>query len=731
MDDQTYYIPSEDDIEGEEELSSPGLDQIELQSLIGEMAEEAREWREEFFDPFVEEATKLFKGDLPEAVDAERSKITSFDVRDAIRSIMPSLMRVFFGPERVVEFLGRGREDQPIARQQTDVVDMVVREDNRGFLIFYSWFKDALRNRIGVAKWWWEDNHEEQHEPFTGVTLAEIGTILDLLVQEVGVDEIEIEESDPYIRADGEEVYDIVAHYRSNAGRVRFDSVPPEELVWSPDARSKDNAMLMGHVRDVPGDMLRAMDDLDQTVVESAMGDSAESRLRSEPGNVRRFADQGASPVTGEDTQDDSTEPTQYAELWGRVDVNGDGIGELRLFKCVGTDWEIANGDGWGELTDEVPLAFLCPEPEPHAIMGLSITDIVQDIQKVKSYVLRASLDSLAHAIDPVQEVVASEVNMKDVMSRALSRVIRVKRPQQVREIPHRWVGGEGLEMMTYLDSMKEDRTGRGKAAQGLDPAVLQSSTKAAVNATVMGSQQQLELIARIFAETGVSELYKGILRLLVKHQDQTRRRIVRLRGTYVPMDPSKWDATMDVRVNVALGSGLVEDKIVTLSDVFEKQMALIQVGAPIVTWRGVRTTLAKMVELAGWPSADEFYEPFGEEQQQEFDQMLAQQPDQPQDPQAMLVEVEKQRVQLEAQEASAKLALEEKKMMLEDDRARDKVARDFAINSEKLRVEAVGAAEDRRLSAMVEADRTAQDADVRREEAAQAAAAASAEPAQ
>jgi hypothetical protein len=721
-DEATYFIPSEAEVDADEEISSPGLDEVELQALLQEMAEEARDWREEFFDPFVEEATKLFKGDLPTAPDAERSGATSFDVRDAIRSIMPSLMRVFFGPERVVEFLARGREDQALARQQTDVVDLVVREDNKGFLIFYTWFKDALRNRLGFAKWWWEDIHEEQHEPFEGVTLAEIGYITNLLEQEVGVDEVEIEESAPYIRSDdGEEVYDIMARYRSNDGRVRFDSVPPEEMIWSPEARAIDGAMLLGHVRDVPADMLRAMDDLDQDIVEASAGDAQEGRLRSEPDNVRRFADEGTAPVSGEETRDESTELTQYAELYARIDVNGDGIGELRLFKCVGADWEIANGDGMGELTDEVPFTVLCPEPEPHAIMGLSITDIVQDIQKVKSYVLRASLDSLAHAIDPVTEVVASEVNMRDVMSKALSRVVRVKRPQMMREVPHRWVGGDGLEMMSYLDSMKEDRTGRGKAAAGLDPSVLQSSTKAAVMATVSGSQQQLELIARIFAETGVSELYKGILRLLVKHQDQTRRRIVRLRGDFVPMDPSKWDATMDVRVNVALGSGLIEDKLATLNDIFEKQMALLQMGAPIISWRGIRTTMAKMVELGGWPSADEFYEPFGEQQQQEWDQQQAQSEGQ-QDPQQMLVQIEGQRVQLEAQEAQAKMALDERKMTLEDDRERDKTARQFAIESAKLRAQTAGTDADRRLSAAVEQDRMAQDADLKREEAERAA---------
>ncbi len=722
MDEVTYYIPSEDEVEEQE--APEGAFSEDAQNQVTEMAEEAVAWREQYFDPFLEEATKYYKGELPEPQGDDRSSIVSTDVRDSIRSTMPSLMRVFFGPENVVEFLGRGREDQAIARQQTDMANVVVREDNKGFLIFYSWFKDALKNRLGTVKWWHENEHLKKQEGFEAVTLAEIGQITDILEQTPGISEVNITSSDEYVDGEGEGVYDVLVEYVSIEGRVRFDSVPAEEMIWSPSARSKNDAMLLGHVRDVPGDMLTDMDDLDQAIVQAHLGSAQESRLRSDVDAARRI-DKGEHPV--KDARDDATELTQYAELYVRADLDDDDIGELRLFKCVGQDWHIANGDGAGELVDEIPFAFLTPEPEPHSFLGWSMTDITKDIQRIKSFVTRASLDSLAHAIDPVTEVVANEVNMKDVMSRKLSRVIRARKPGMIREVPHRWVGGEALEMLSYLDSMKEDRTGRGKAAAGLDPAVLQSSTKAAVNASVQGSQQQLELIARIFAETGVADLYKGILRLLVKHQDETRRRIVRLRNDYVAMDPSKWDATMDVQVNVALGSGLVEDKINTLGVIYQNQMELMQMSAPIVTWRGIRTTLSKIVELGGWPTADEFYEVWGEQQQVEWDQQQAQSAEQNQDPQAMLVQIEGQRVQLEAQEAQAKMALEERKLMLEDDRARDKVARDFAVSSEKLRIESEGAVEDRRLQALVEADRTAQDADVRREEAQRAVEAAAA----
>jgi hypothetical protein len=356
------------------------------------------------------------------------------------------------------------------------------------------------------------------------------------------------------------------------------------------------------------------------------------------------------------------------------------------------------------------------------------MSDLTMDLQEIQSYVARASLDSLATAIDPVTEVVASEVNMKDMLSRKLSRIVRTKRPNQIREVPHRWVGGDALEMLAYLDSVKESRTGRSKASQGLDPSVLQSTTKAAVQASVQGAQQQLELIARIFAETGVADLYKGILRMLVAHEDDTRKRVVRLRGAYVPMDPNKWDADMDVRVNVALGTGLVEDKLQTLQVILEQQNALLQQGAPIVNWSNIRTTLQKLVELAGWPTADEFFVPFGPEEQAQHDQQQAEAGEQP-SPEEQLVQIEAQRVQQEGQKAQAQLALDREDMVLKDDRERDQTARKFAVDSERVRMEGATRTNQAVLDAAAEADRQRQDADLAAREREDTLAAATAPP--
>ncbi len=716
MDGNEYFIADEQAIEDNEGVDVTSLaeareaDNEELRGLIQGMAEEARHWREENFDPFLAEATKFYRGE-PFGNEIEgRSQIVLTVVRDAIRQTMPSLLRVFFGPERVVEFIARGREDTDLAKQQTDFVNLVVREDNEGFLEFHSWFKDALVRRLGVMKWWFEKNRKPRVERFQGVTLAEIGAISRVLEQENGIDDIEIFSDEAGINEQRERVFDVEARFVSAEGRVRFAAIPAEEMIWTPTARNKHDALIIGHVRDVPADELIAMG-LDEDLVNEHAGKSLGSALNEDVRSARRI--DGGAGSTKEPVQDDATQPTQFAELYARIDVDDDDIAELRFYQCIGTDYVIANGEGEGELVDEIPFSFLTPEPEPHEFLGLSMSDLTMDLQKIQSFVIRSSLDSLAIAIDPVTEVVANEVNMKDVLSRKLSRIVRTKRPNMMREVPHRWVGAEALEMLAYLESVKESRTGRSKASQGLDPSVLQSTTKAAVQASVTGSQQQLEMIARIFAETGVADLYKGILRLLVAHKDEIRSRIVRLRGNFIEVDPDKWDATLDVRVNVALGTGLIEDKLQTLGLVLDKQETLMQAGAPFISWRGIRTTLAKIVELAGWPTADEFFEIWGPQEQQQFDQEQAQKGEQP-SPEEQLIQIEGMRVQQEGAIKARELELKEQDMLLKDDRERDKTARTHAVDSERVRIEAAGKEgilAKAVLDAAVKEDRAQQDA--------------------
>ena len=153
------------------------------------------------------------------------------------------------------------------------------------------------------------------------------------------------------------------------------------------------------------------------------------------------------------------------------------------------------------------------------------------------------------------------------------------------------------MEMLQYMDRLKESRTGISAAARGLDADALQSGTKAAVNATVSAAQQQLELIARVFSQTRMKRLFRGLLRLIIKHQDKAR--MIRLRNNWVPIDPRSWDADMDVSANISLGKGSDNEKLQKMMLIAGKQeqiMLTLRPANPLVSPAQYGNTLAKVI---------------------------------------------------------------------------------------------------------------------------------------
>jgi hypothetical protein len=360
--------------------------------------------------------------------------------------------------------------------------------------------------------------------------------------------------------------------------------------------------------------------------------------------------------------------------------MDGDGIAELIKVCSIGPSNKVLY---WEPVAD-IPFATFCPDPEPHTFFGLSIADAVMDIQKTKSTVLRNVLDSLAMSIHPRTAVVEGQVNIDDVLNTEVGSIIRMRSAGSVQPFAMPFVGREGMPIMAYLDELRENRTGISKAAAGLDAAALQSSTASAVNATVSQAQQHIEMIARIFAETGMKQLFKGILRLITTHQDGER--MTRLNNQFVPIDPKVWSSDMDVVSNVALGRGTETERIAALSQIASKQEELMKLLGPVnalVTPKQYSNTLAKIVELSGFKDPSMFINVLQEGQP--LVPPEAAQQNQKKSPEEVLAEVQAQSIQADIQKKAAELQLKREEMIRKDDLERDKLDADIELRSAEI----------------------------------------------
>lgn len=654
------------------------MDDAELQSIITQDLTDAVSYVDSDLSPTRAKGTEYYRGDLFGNEVEGNSKVVAMEVRDTVSAMLPSLMRVFFSSENVVEFAPRGPEDIKMAQQATDYANYVFQNDNNGFLTSYAIFKDALVRKCGIAKFWWEDEEQVRIEEYSGLD----DQTLEMLMQEPGgevkiitsypdpaIDELQISTVDPLtgqpVMMPPAMVHDVQIKRITKDGRIRIMAVPPEELLLDRRARSFDDATIIAHRQMATVADLIAMG-YDQEEIEENLSttdlDSNDEYLARQPLSTTFGTNDAANPMMRR---------VLYIEAYSRVDFDNDGIAELRKVCCMGGGYKVVRN----LPASYIPFADFPCDPEPHTspLEAMSIFDITRDLQEIKSEILRNTLDSLAQSIHPRTAVVEGQVNIDDVLNNETGAIIRMRAPGMVQPLSTPFVGQAAFPMMEYMDQIKEDRTGMSKAAMGLNADALQSSTKAAVAATISASQGRIELTARILAE-GMKKLFKGILFLSVTHQDKAR--MVRMRNEWVQIDPRFWDVSMDANINIALGNGDTNEKLQALMMIMAKQEQILQqLGPtnPLVTPQQFSNTLRKIVELSGFKDTTSFFQNIPAD-------YVPPTPPQKPSPEEVLAQVQAESIKADIQKKAAELELKRQQMLLDDDLARDKMAQDMYL---------------------------------------------------
>jgi len=666
------------------------LDDDELQRIVRDEIEEAEQVISDLAEPR-RLATNYYDGEPFGDEEEGRSKVVSRDVHDTVHAILPSIIRMFLGPENIAEFIPRTPNDVPVAEQMTDFINFVIRVDNPGFLILHSAFLDALIRSQGVVTWWWDTSAEMVTDEYEDLPIE---TSAMLITDAKQLDE----NTRTNVSENPDGTLNIVITRRANAsGRIRIAAIPPEEFLCNRTAKCLDSARLVGHRRYLTVSDLVALGYKWDDVLESA--GLHEFTSHSEEA-VQRLP--GANSLVDE-SSDEATRPVLYTEVYVRVDYDGDGIAEMRKICCIGPDYEIVAN----EPATERPFANFCPNPTPHTLFGNSIADQVMDVQRVKSSILRKSLDSLAQAIVPRMAIVEGQVNIADVLNNETGGPIRMRAPGMCQPLVTPYLGREAEPMLNYWDRVKEDRTGISRAAAGLDADALQSTTKAAVAATVNGAHQHIELIARIFAETGLKRMMRGLLGLACRHQE--KERVIKLRNTWVPVNPSEWNADTDVAINVAVGSSTLEERKQALQLIASKQEQILQIYGPqnpLVTVSQYRTTLAKLVEMAGFVDPGMFLNKVPAD--------WTPPPPQPKEPTPeeksamILAQVQADSIKADIQMKAAELDLKKQDMLLKNDRERDLNESNILLKARELELKYGAEVDIATIQANLERDRMA-----------------------
>lgn len=552
------------------------------------------------------QAMKYYLGDKsgnlapPEAEG--RSSVVSMDVSDTIEWILPSLIRIFVSGENAVEYGARKEQDVEGAQQSTDWAHHVLNIQNEGFIILHDWFKDALLQKLGVIKTWWDDSKDITTEEYDNLTLDD----LTLMLQDGTVEVIQKTERMPE-EIDGQPVqpgmpvapvYDVKVKRTDDSSHICIENVPPEEFLFSRRARSV-NRIFHCHHR-----LMRSVTELKEAGYKNTdelMDDDCGAIFSQEA--VERDSD------TNEFTQgpnSDSPDPSMrfvwITESYMQVDWNNDGLAEWR--KIVSSGKVLMSNDE----VDEHVFSMLTPIKMPHKIVGRSIADLLMDLQDIKTALMRQFIDNMYLQNNPRQYVDTTKgVNIDDLLDSRVGGIVRGKGENGVTPLNIAPLSPHTFSLLEYIDSIKSDRTGVNETSKGLDADTLNDSTNNNRNQLVSAAQAKIELIARIFAETGVKDLFRKILKLSGQYQQKPQ--VMRLTGNkFVTVDPRAWKNQYDIIINVGLGNGNKDQTAAHIMNVMNVQEKAAAGGLPIVGPKQIYNSAKKLVLNSGFKNPDSFF---------------------------------------------------------------------------------------------------------------------------
>ena len=622
---------------------------------------------------------RYFEGEVDIGEEDGRSKIVSTKVRDTIRAIKPSLMRVFLSSENPVEYVPTSQEDVKMAEQATKYAHWRFTELN-GYRLLNDAIHDALVKKTGVLKIWWEDNTEAEIHTYSNVTDEEML----LIVNDENVEVIEhsteaiIDMDEMGVEMERPE-HSLKISYKKEKGELKIEALPPEEFVVDRNAKSVEDAYVVAHRTEMRvSDLVEMGYDFDE--ISNLSGLTSDDSFT----DAEDFERRGYQQDEEDNSEDVSMKKVQVTEAYMKIDKEGTGVATMYRILLAGGENKLLECEAWGE----VPFAVFEIDPEPHTFFGRSIADLIMNDQDSSTAMLRGLMDNVALTNSPRQGYVQGQVNVDDLMNNEIGGLVRLKSPQALVDIATPFVAGQVLDAIQYMDATVETKTGVSRASMGLDPDALQNTSATAARLQAQQGAGQIEVMARNLAEGGMKRLFKLMLNLMVENSCEDT--MMRLHGEFVPIDPREWNASMDVTVNVGIGTGREDQRQAALVQALQMQMQIWSTyGASngLVTMTGIRNTLGDMLALNGVRNVDRYFNPMTPEQEQ---QLMQQQQQQAQENPQMtdgeaLVQAEQYKADKAAEMNMLKLQIDAQKAIAVDDRERDALDQELIIKAAEI----------------------------------------------
>lgn len=514
-----------------------------------------------------------------------RSKVVLTPVADTIDWILPDLMRMFLGEDAQVRFRPQREEDVEAAKLASKVCSSIFINELDGYRVLWTAFFDALLQKNGIVKCYWEERYEPKVQRWEAISDMEAALILESGDWDpIAHEELGVNPQDP----GGGTLHTIEARRLTPTGRIRLDNVPPEEHIIAERAiKQDDECPFSGHrKRQSVGDLIAL--GIDPEIAESLPMDDI-TEYNSERTERRSATD--SFPFNNEDRQDAASRTVWTTECYIKVDQDGDGYSELKRVLIAGENTiEILEN----KMINHQPFVVFVPHPLPHRFYGRSIDDTVGDLQRISSHIFRSQLDNLNSTQFTRYEVVEGAVEIDDLLTTRPGGIVRVSAPGMIKELPTTQMNPTQAGVMDYIEGVRQMRTGSGVQNQGMDASVFRNQTATGVSQYMAAATGKRDCIARNLKE-GVKDLFRQILRLLV--ESPAKLRYYEIDGKWMQIDASEWNPEMEVDIEVGLGAGESGQRIANMMNLLQVDQAVA--ASPHAFIKQPKDTYNSLVSIA------------------------------------------------------------------------------------------------------------------------------------
>ena len=539
-------------------------------------------------------------------------------------------------------------------------------------------FLDALISKVGIVKHYWEEIEKVTTEKYENLTDQEYS----LLEQDDDLEVVEHEEISQVseimnpltgmMEQINELTHNATFARTTMDGKVTLENVPPEEFLINRGAKSIEDARFICHrSHKSKSDLIKMGYDPD--IIEELPGYTSEA---DEITTSQEYIARHSYDSTGT-FPDSSSVPSETMvmvnESYMQLDIDGTGVSVLH--KVIHSGDEILDL----EPIDYIPFSTICPIPISHKFYGLSVAETVEDIQLIRSTLTRNLLDNMYLANNGRFQIVEGQVNVDDLLTNRPGGIVRTRSPSALTPIQTPALQPAAFQMLEYWEGIKAGRTGVSAQTQGVSADALKTHvTAGAANAALTNSQGRLELIARIFADTGVRHMFKSIYNLIQRFED--RERLVRVNNTYFPIDPSSWREDLDVDIEVGIGYGDQDIRVQNLNNFAMLMEKVGQQTQGIISDDNVYNLMREMASEMGIKNVDKFVsQPSNQPPSPNAQEQLAQ-------AQAQAMMTQAKATQLEAEVKAKRLEIDAAKLELE----RIETEHEMAYKEEELRLKGI-----------------------------------------